>query len=383
MDSFGTEYKHPEHEAERIPAQVKSETPARDNKVMHPGCDASLGELFAEQAARTPFLAAVVDEKSGDFLSYAEVDRISDGIADILRAQRVGMSDGASFASESSMGKLLALLGTLKAGISIPSRYASIVLRIDELVTSGHAKTLLLNKGVTLESSECTPACAASGQHGHEADRRSPGSDASEAVRHLHVVDSADCSRHIELTDPVAAAVPGSRGQRPEGGRTVTLVDLCRLAGSVSEASSRSEGPSSRGEGPSSRSQNPRFPLRSPPALAQTSRRAPAPIPARISVREPVLNGTGAPPAGRAVVPSHTPVSSRVCRLTRAETAVARLVAEGMTNKEIADLLVLSVHTVGTHVRSSFTKLNVTNRVALAREIIFYDCAQQSAKDLV
>ncbi|MCX4679690.1 helix-turn-helix transcriptional regulator [Streptomyces sp. NBC_01433] len=68
--------------------------------------------------------------------------------------------------------------------------------------------------------------------------------------------------------------------------------------------------------------------------------------------------------------------------LPRTEMAVARLVSEAMANKEIADLLVVSVHTVGTHVLSNFTKLNVTSRVALAREVILYDCAQRSASRL-
>ncbi|MDT0444202.1 response regulator transcription factor [Streptomyces johnsoniae] len=42
-----------------------------------------------------------------------------------------------------------------------------------------------------------------------------------------------------------------------------------------------------------------------------------------------------------------------------------------MSDKQIAARLRLSVHTVGTHVRSSFSKLNVTNRVGLARKIIY------------
>ncbi|MFE6719659.1 response regulator transcription factor [Streptomyces albidoflavus] len=311
----------------------------------------------------------MIDEESGDFLSYAEVDRMSDGIASILRDQREGANEDLAFASESGLGKLLALLGILKAGISIPSQDVSTVLRISELVTSGHAKTLLLNKGVALASSECTPACAASGQHESEVPRPSPGGEASRSVRYLHVVDPAGCSRHIELADPVATTASGSRGQRSGGGRTVPLVDLLQLAGSVSEASTLSQGPA--------------FPAHFSPALVQLLRRTPAPILVRAPEGAPALCENGTAPAGRAVVPPRTPAPSRVCSLTRAETAVARLVAEGMTNKEIADHLVLSVHTVGTHVRSSFTKLNVTNRVALAREVIFYDCAQQSAGGLV
>jgi len=65
--------------------------------------------------------------------------------------------------------------------------------------------------------------------------------------------------------------------------------------------------------------------------------------------------------------------------LTQSEMSVSRLVAEGMTNKEIAVRLALSVHTVGSHIRSAFAKVDVNNRVELARAIIFYECDSQSS----
>ena len=43
-----------------------------------------------------------------------------------------------------------------------------------------------------------------------------------------------------------------------------------------------------------------------------------------------------------------------------------RLIAEGKTNKEIASVLVISPHTVDTHIRRIFSKLNVGNRVQAA-----------------
>lgn len=53
--------------------------------------------------------------------------------------------------------------------------------------------------------------------------------------------------------------------------------------------------------------------------------------------------------------------------LTEREVEVLRLVAQGMTNAEIADILIISVRTVEAHLRSIFGKLQVTNRSAATR----------------
>ena len=55
--------------------------------------------------------------------------------------------------------------------------------------------------------------------------------------------------------------------------------------------------------------------------------------------------------------------------LTATELAVSKLVAEGLTNKEVAGRLHISPHTVNTHLRHVFDKLDVTNRAALAAEV--------------
>jgi DNA-binding CsgD family transcriptional regulator len=52
--------------------------------------------------------------------------------------------------------------------------------------------------------------------------------------------------------------------------------------------------------------------------------------------------------------------------LSRAELAVARLVATGLTNREVASELFVSVKTVEYHLRNSFIKLDITSRRALA-----------------
>lgn len=57
-------------------------------------------------------------------------------------------------------------------------------------------------------------------------------------------------------------------------------------------------------------------------------------------------------------------------RLTERETEVLRLVAKGLTARQIAQRLVLSHRTVENHVQSTLRKLQLHNRVELARYAI-------------
>ena len=50
--------------------------------------------------------------------------------------------------------------------------------------------------------------------------------------------------------------------------------------------------------------------------------------------------------------------------LTPREVEVLRLVASGMSNRQIAERLVLSEHTVGRHVQNILAKLRVSSRTA-------------------
>jgi DNA-binding NarL/FixJ family response regulator len=53
-------------------------------------------------------------------------------------------------------------------------------------------------------------------------------------------------------------------------------------------------------------------------------------------------------------------------RLTAQEQRVANLVAAGMTNREVADALCVSVHTIKTHVKNVLEKLSIRSRWQLA-----------------
>ena len=56
--------------------------------------------------------------------------------------------------------------------------------------------------------------------------------------------------------------------------------------------------------------------------------------------------------------------------LSERETEILRYVAKGLTAKQIAEKLTLSHRTVENHVQATFRKLQVANRVELARYAI-------------
>ena len=59
--------------------------------------------------------------------------------------------------------------------------------------------------------------------------------------------------------------------------------------------------------------------------------------------------------------------------LSQSELAVARLVASGLTNRDVAGRLFLSPHTVSTHLRHAFAKLGIRSRVDLVRLVAEHD----------
>jgi DNA-binding CsgD family transcriptional regulator len=59
--------------------------------------------------------------------------------------------------------------------------------------------------------------------------------------------------------------------------------------------------------------------------------------------------------------------------LTGSELRVARLIADGASNRDAADQLFLSPHTVSSHLRSAFSKLQINSRVELTRAVLQHD----------
>lgn len=74
------------------------------------------------------------------------------------------------------------------------------------------------------------------------------------------------------------------------------------------------------------------------------------------------LRALGAPAAPRHAV-------NPTARLTAQQLLVARMVAEGATNREIAARLALSPRTIDHHLRGVFTRLGIRSRIELVRLI--------------
>ncbi|MFF3619862.1 AAA family ATPase [Streptomyces sp. NPDC002467] len=74
--------------------------------------------------------------------------------------------------------------------------------------------------------------------------------------------------------------------------------------------------------------------------------------------------------------PSTSGLSDTWPELTAAELRVVRLVARGLTNQQVAEQLSLSPHTVSSHLRRTFTKLDVTSRAELTRLVRHRDSGE-------
>ena len=87
------------------------------------------------------------------------------------------------------------------------------------------------------------------------------------------------------------------------------------------------------------------------------------------AAREPIT----LPPSISAGQPSPPLTTTRVTYadgLTAREVEVLRLVAQGMTNEQVAEQLVISPRTVNTHLTSIFGKIGVSTRSAATRYAI-------------
>ncbi len=70
---------------------------------------------------------------------------------------------------------------------------------------------------------------------------------------------------------------------------------------------------------------------------------------------------------GRGAAPPAAPGAHGLSRLTARESEVLRMIANGQTDREAADVLGISVRTVETHVSNLLHKLGVRNRAEAAR----------------
>jgi DNA-binding CsgD family transcriptional regulator len=68
--------------------------------------------------------------------------------------------------------------------------------------------------------------------------------------------------------------------------------------------------------------------------------------------------------------------------LTGTERTVAELVAQGLTNREVAARIFLSPHTVSFHLRKVYRKLGIRSRVELTRAFVDRERDRRSADAL-
>ena len=86
----------------------------------------------------------------------------------------------------------------------------------------------------------------------------------------------------------------------------------------------------------------------------------------RLTVDDAIALAFGTTLTGASTSSARQPRVSHALGISTREIDVARLVAEGLSNKEIARRLHLSVRTVETHVRHMLTKTGLDNRTQLA-----------------
>jgi DNA-binding NarL/FixJ family response regulator len=83
-----------------------------------------------------------------------------------------------------------------------------------------------------------------------------------------------------------------------------------------------------------------------------------------LSVLDPRVQATLLAATAAGPTPSPTDPADLPDGLTRREAEILRLIAQGLTNPEIAELLFLSNHTVKTHVNKIFAKTASRDRAA-------------------
>ncbi len=85
--------------------------------------------------------------------------------------------------------------------------------------------------------------------------------------------------------------------------------------------------------------------------------------PGQVALPEGAKSASHAAPSSRIIPPTPTYPDG----LTAREVEVLRLVAQGLTNAQIAEHLIISPTTVNAHMRSLYSKVAVNTRIALMR----------------
>ena len=80
-------------------------------------------------------------------------------------------------------------------------------------------------------------------------------------------------------------------------------------------------------------------------------------------------------PAGPSTAPHAEQAPTYPAGLTAREVEVLRLVAQGMTDAQVAAQLVISPRTVNSHLTSIYNKLGVDSRTAASRFAVDYQLA--------
>ncbi len=90
--------------------------------------------------------------------------------------------------------------------------------------------------------------------------------------------------------------------------------------------------------------------------------------------QEPVTIPTAAP-AGTSTASPASKAPTYSDGLTNREVEVLRLVAQGLTNEQVAEQLIISPRTVNTHLTAIFSKIGVSSRAAATRYAIEHHLA--------
>lgn len=86
----------------------------------------------------------------------------------------------------------------------------------------------------------------------------------------------------------------------------------------------------------------------------------------QVETAYPVANGVIRPAPANIIKPTHSS-KPPLAGLSERELEVLRLVAQGLSNQQIAEKLILSSHTINSHLTSVYSKLEVTSRTEAVR----------------